>query len=470
LIEYSTFLIDALVRVRENPDRAASFLDLFVPNVSIDTPKISGVILYGGVKFPLTIVDVTLIQQLYELLKSLTPNPPRARGIRGNVETAHLDAFKFRAHFCHYLAATVSEPTGTETSPHLTRLKLQEHKAMHDFLYGIAGGLNYFDTVTATQRSINQLSYRSLGRFLFLADDCMRQPAQFASFQRGRYSMQLFGQFAVGVFRDYVQRQTPGDFNEFHERKLIARINAAIAGGTPPALAIVNRTLDYVNEWKERYNADNPTAQQGTCQLMKDDLPFCTFFSEAVDQLTFAFVMNGLSHCPTPIVAKSPSALAPVELLRRNLALISVSNPFSCPDEEAFRDESIEDALELRPEVKFLLKQAEESARVVFEAEDHAFGIGDWIVFFIELEALIRPLLQAEDGQWLLTLMSAMFDGKDPIHLRGWLFQARMVVTCLKAVKSSMFDDLDAIGHPLTAGIIDAFENLRKWFGFKPDR
>jgi hypothetical protein len=479
-IEYSTFLLDALLQVRNDPARTATLLDLFVDDISIETPKISAVILYGGVKFPLTVVDVTIIQQLYELLKSITPNPPRPREVHGNVETAHTDAFKFRANFCHYLPATVSEPAPTETSPHLTRRKLQEHKAMHDFLYGIAGGLNHFDSIAVAERAINALSYRALARSIFLADGCTTQPAQFASFQRARYSMQLFSQFAVGVFRDYVQRQTPGDFNDFHQRRLITRINAAIVGGTAPATAIVCGTLDYVNEWKERYNADNPTAQQGTCQMMKDDLPFCSYFADAVDQLTLAFVMNRLSDCPNPIVAKSPKARAtPVEMLRSNLAATSLPTPFSRYDVASLEDDlEITTVLELREEVKFLLPRAEESARMTFEAGDHAYGIGDWITFFIELEALMRPLMLSEiavaasfdNPDWPLKLMTAIFRGKDPIHLRGWLFQARMVVTCLKAVKSSMLDDLDTIRHPITDEIIEAFGNLWKWFGFKAPR
>jgi hypothetical protein len=143
-VSYDDILVLEIQKMAQDPARAAQVLDLFVLDAGMEMPKLSSIILYGGIKFPLSIIDFMLLQQLYELLKVLTGSPLRPREIKGSVETVVVDAFRLRTRCVHYIPSTVTEPVPTENSPHLTRKKLQEHKAVHDFLFGLAGGLKQF--------------------------------------------------------------------------------------------------------------------------------------------------------------------------------------------------------------------------------------------------------------------------------------------------------------------------------------
>jgi hypothetical protein len=289
--------------------------------------------------------------------------------------------------------------------------------------------------------------------------------------------MQLLNQVVTPSFRDYMESQTVGPFCEVHERELVKRINAGIADGKLCSTAIVHATLDYVNEWKVRFNAASPGASQGLCQPMKEDQPLCQYFVDAVDQLTFAFVMHRLSNCPNPIVTKSPKG--PTDLtkaLETHLARASKYQPFfGCSIEDAESDTEVEVLMELHPDLRFLVRKAAAAARASFEVGDHVFGIGDWIIFFIELEKRMLPVFtgvvaqqaMTENHDWARIMMCALFSGEEPIHLRGWLCQAAMVVRVIKSVKNPLLDDLDEIGHPISDAIVKAFENLADWFGFE---
>jgi hypothetical protein len=478
-IVYDFVLREEVVKLRDDEARASQFLDLFVDDLFMEMPKISAIVVYGGVKFPMTVVDITIIQHLSDLHRSLSGSVPRTRDPQGNVETALADAMIIRTNFSHYLPSSINEPVATETSPHLTRKRLQEHKAMHDFLFRIAGGLKQFHTNIAAVKNVSNLYYRVLAHRLFLADGCSTQPAQYASFQRMKYAAHIFNQFASPAFREYVKTQRRGESGELHERDLLRRINQGIKNGQSVAQSIVSGTVDCINEWKARYNAAHPSSPQGLCQEMKEDLPHCQFFVDAADRVTFSLVMNQLSNCPYPILGRSrESPKANREALTANLAHASETSPFiTCTKDQVARDSAVKASLDTDVDVSFLLMKAEDAAEAAFDAEDHRFGIGDWAVFFLEVELLLRSIFKSDraiqairqNPGWERLLMCALFDGKEPIFLRGWLFQILMLVKLLREMKSPFLDDLEEIGNPINDAVVAAFANLRQWFGFKKE-
>jgi hypothetical protein len=121
------------------------------------------------VKFPWTIVDVTLLQHLCELLKSVSSTTTCPCAIQGGYESAHLDAFRIRVNLSHYI-----QPTGTEVLSHLTPIALQERKATHNFLLQIVESLRQLQSVARAGRNILQLPYRFLAHSLFslVLEDC----------------------------------------------------------------------------------------------------------------------------------------------------------------------------------------------------------------------------------------------------------------------------------------------------------
>jgi hypothetical protein len=377
----------------------------------------------------------------------------------------------------HYIHPTVREPTAREVSSHPTRKKLQEHKATHDFLLTLAASLNQLQSVALAERNILQLSYRSLAHSLFTNAGSPSDPVAFARFQRGRYGMQLFQQFASPPFLEFVRARTKGDFVKEHESALLARTHALIARHTPPAHALVTATLEYVNEWKVRYNNENRGAPLGMCQVMKDDIPCCEYFMSAVDQLTFALMMNQLSDCPSPIVEMSSRfRVDPKEALAAKLAAASDGAPLSrWTQEELAEDPNIETIRDITDEPSFVIQKADEAAKLLIVGGDHAFGIGDWILFFLELEALLRPIFAVEwvqdaiygEPEFASKLMAGIVRGHDPMFLRGFISQAILVIGTLRGANNPLFEGLDEIGNPINQKIVTAFANLSNWFGFK---
>jgi hypothetical protein len=464
---FEPVLLDELRKMASDHDRAVSVLDLFVVNVGMEMPKISSIILYGGIKYPVSVVDVVLLQHLHELFKALTGSPARPREVRGRPETAAVDAFRLRTRCVHYIQASVEEPVPTENSPHLTRKKLREHKAVHDFLFGLAGRLKHFHTIIAAQRNVLRLHYDAFAHRLFVNGPVPPQPAVFATVQRGGYALQVFDQFVRGVFQDYIRAHTEGVFADVLARELGLRITDGIANGQTIVEAILEGTVDYINDWKLRWNTDNPLAVQGPCSTDKShDYPFCQFFADAVDQMTFALTMNHLSFCPFPIL---PGLLQQA----------SQHWPFTeCTKAEIDADDDIAALLPLYAEEKFLLIRAEQAAAAAFASGEIRWGSGNYIILFLQVEQLLRPLMATdlvlriseEEPGWQRKLIAALFDGEDPTHFRTCLANCMMIVKMLKIeIRNPLLEDLTEIGNPITEEVIAAFENLRKWFDFKPE-
>jgi hypothetical protein len=189
--------------------------------------------------------------------------------------------------------------------------------------------------------------------------------------------------------------------------------------------------------------------------------------------------MNKLSSCPYSIAGRPRDSPAEArEALAATLSQASVSTPlFAHTLDQVARDPDIAIVLETSAELRFLLMRAEDAARAAFDAGDNRFGIGDWVVFFLEIETRLGRVAQSPvaasavnvDPLWVRKLMAALFACQEPVFLRGWLLQALMVVRLLGESTTPLLDDLETIGNPINAEIVAAFANLGRWFGFRPE-
>jgi hypothetical protein len=55
--------------------------------------------------------------------------------------------------------------------------------------------------------------------------------------------------------------------------------------------------------------------------------------------------------------------------------------------------------------------------------------------------------------------LALLFDGQEPVHLRGFLFRLLVLVRDLA-------DGMKSLGELVCQKVGQAFENLRMWFGF----
>jgi hypothetical protein len=451
-------LLIEVAKVEQDNHEAERFLDFFTDGVNMQMPRIGSIILYGGTKFPLSVVDVCLIQKLHALLKML--NGGQNRPVTGAVESAITDAFRIRTRQVHYLQATVSEPKQTETSPHLTRKRLEEHKAIHDFLFQIAGGLKQFHTSIAAQRNICALQYRSLARHIFEGYRTM-PAASFTIAQRRLYAMQLFRQWVRAMFLDYVRSKTEGDFNDFHNREIAKRITQGISSGQSVTAAVLEQTSDYINDWKRRFNAEYPTNQQGPCNPNAEyDYPFCQFFSDAVDEVTFALILEQLSDCPMP-----------VDKLKKNLQSLSDGWPFlTFSLTDSMNDPEVPGIIENSLDVKFFLARTELALKRAFESGDIKWGTGSHMLLFLEIEKVLAPMLidgAKGDQELSRKVMCALFQGDDPLYSRTCLAKVMMTVQQLRQVANPLVGRLAEIGNPINERIVNRVRNLVHWFGLK---
>jgi hypothetical protein len=477
-ITYEFVLLDEIRKMGEDPVRAIQILDLLVDEIGIEMPKLSSIVYYGGITLPLSVVDFTLLLHLNELHKVLTNNGTNVREIKGNVETAIVDAFRLRARSVHYLPPSVSAPVPTAVSVHLTLQKLKEHKTLHEFLSGLAGGLKQFHTIIAAQKNINRLYYFSLAHRKFLASGSQIQPATYAAVQHQKYALHIFDQFVRGGLQLYVRAHTKERFQEFHEQAIGQLIAESIARGESPVTAILERTVDYINGWKQRFNADNPAMHQGACFANREhDYPLCQFFTDAVDHLAFAFTMNRLSACPFPIISERVEIADQREAVETLLQSMSQHWPFvSVTPEQILQDAEITIIMESSRDAHFLLQKAEQAAMASFAAGDVKWDSGNHIPLFLEIESLLRPIFSTDtivdllrhDPEWPRKFIAAFFNATDPVFLRACLSRSLMIVSSLRDVNHPLIEHLAEIGNPITVDVMRSFANLRDWFDFKP--
>jgi hypothetical protein len=477
---FETVLVSVVERLSRDPQEAKRFLDLFSDEIGMEMPRISTIIFYGGVKFPLTVVDIGILCQLHELLKTLTGTRARPVAPRVCVETAAVDAFRIRCQFAHFLQPSVHEPQATEASPFPTRQKLLEHRAMHEFLFGIAGGLKQFHTIIAAQKSINVLQYKALADHLYRTG-AESQAANFANFQRRQYALHIFDNWVLGIFLEWMKVQPAGS-RDAHERELESRINRFIAEKKRPATeALHEATAEYVNEWKRRFNAQSPSLTQAMVDAGTDQAcSFCPFFTEAVDIVVFALVASQVTGCQLSIVDRTVNQLKSdrLEKLKRNLQDVSICWPYYNFDiQEAIqstRDLFVDGA----EDVKFLLARADESIKIAFENGDDRFQTGTHFLLYLEIEAQGKLLFlsdiaedaKAGDPDWDRKLMCALLDGRDPIYLRAALPRVVACVNQLYSMELPSIQNLLRIGNPIDESIVDAFRHVRDWLGMDPQK
>jgi hypothetical protein len=281
--------------------------------------------------------------------------------------------------------------------------------------------------------------------------------------QRRLYAKQVFGQWARGMFFEYVRSNHEGDENEFydfHDREIAKRITLGISSGQSVTAAILGQTSEYINDWKRQFNAKYPANQQGPCNPNADyDYPSCQFFYDAVNEVTFAIILEQLSDCPMP-----------VDKLKKNLQSLSDGRPFlTFPLTELTNDPDVQILMENTLEVKFLLARTELALRRAFENGDMKWGTGSHMLLFLEIEKMVAPIVDGAKGDQdlLRKVICALFQAEDPVYSRICLAKVMMTVQQLRQVANPLVGNLAEIGNPINEEIVKKVRNLVRWFGLK---
>jgi hypothetical protein len=64
-------------------------------------------------------------------------------------------------------------------------------------------------------------------------------------------------------------------------------------------------------------------------------------------------------------------------------------------------------------------------------------------------------------------MVGAVFQGNDPVFLRGALLKCLLICKTLRDVPNPEIPGLKEIGNPIAGEVTIALANLREWFGFR---
>jgi hypothetical protein len=445
-MKYERCLVAELTKAQKDLALGRTFLGYFESGKAVtEYPKATRLAFYGGIVFPLSLVDIRLIQQLAELLKRIKPTVVRPRPVTTQPSTAAEDAFAVFISVRHVMKAGVEEPERRDPSPHLTLLKLQEHRELHNFLFGISGGMKRLDLIVSSQQRNNALLCRAFANRLFRDSRGVLQPSDFLHHQRRIYAGELFNHFMNPPFVEFIHSM--GEPVDVTMTTLGGRIDNLLAERVPPALAVIRATIDHVNHWKRMYNAVSRCPQQ-LCLELDDDVSGCQFFIDEIEAIGLELVFQRLSACPHAIGRTPVSPLADGRCDSVTSSLMQLTGPIAS-----------------------LIIRADAAAR---EARTSGLGLGDWAAFFLELEALLRGFLAAgvaefliaSDPQWSARFIRALSGGQDPKALREWL---RQVLGAILESGHPSLAGLSETDTPISPDIRERFSRVGQWFGFAPD-
>jgi hypothetical protein len=355
------------------------------------------------------------------------------------------------------------------TDTELTLAKLQERKEMHDFLFGISGGLKQFSVVLAATRNVLSLSIRSLADKMMRVSGILAQPADFALAQWRAFGMIIFNSFIFGRLQQYITARAS---LEVVANEIQAKIEEGIANKMNATDAILLGSVDYINGWRARFNRDHPQDEPLTdCTDTKDvEYPLCQYFVDTVTDLILALTLNHVSGFQYGRISDSPS------LEKISLALSSSSNheTFAITElDDQDLDGDVGELVAIMDDIKFFLERANQTLADLTSL-NRIYGVGFHVSFFLGLERALRPILDGvgndiETTEMFRAIIGRLFGGDELLFLRDALFKVLMICKLLRDIPNPIIPDLDRIGNPIQGDVSRALVNLRMWFDFQPE-
>jgi hypothetical protein len=256
--------------------------------------------------------------------------------------------------------------------------------------------------------------------------------------------------YAMEAFSFFVKNASA----EAHEHEIARRVASRTRRRQRPVEAIIEGTLEYINESKL-----TPIACVANWQR---HYAFCQYFSDVVDAMTLSIVLEQISRCPLP-----------AGRLPHSLPELSDGVPFLAPRlHEAAEDPDVQVVIGDATGTKFLLSRAE----MAFQNSDLKWGTGEHILLFLEIEKRLAPIFDHGraieamhlDKTWYRKVMTVLFGGKEPDCLRTALIKVAMAVTQLRQTPNPLLGNVAEIGNPVDDKMVASIRNLLNWFGFKP--
>jgi hypothetical protein len=441
-------LLEMIQTCKEHREFADEVMSFFGEKCHDELPSVHSLFFTGGVYLPLTVVDL-------ELVTGLTDNR-----VTVDLATAIQDAFVIHLRI-FYFHPGVKAPALNESTTADPLDRFRKRRQLHTFLKHHAGGLKQFDLMTAATRKVLSLHIASYASLLLRQCPTL-QPTVFSLEQQTHYcSAVVMVWVQTPRLRELIERNIPEDLGlaEFIGQSVRSLLPHQL-GKASGSQTILRVAVQLVNEWKRRLSIAGANAVAS-----ETDQQNCEFFVKVVDELSFALLLGRLSRIRFGLPRLDNEARAEV----MEYYVKDVSEP---PVEQltATEDEFINNFLRRYQWVQFLMLRAEEAMRHRFESEEEATGIGELLLYFVELEKWLRPIMHNErykgkeinQRRLIITLCQ-----REPVYLKWNFLRVRIVMKNLTANEITEMPIRPLIGVLFSPEIKTAFQRLKKWLGFR---
>jgi hypothetical protein len=458
-VQYENRLLTVLQRAKNDRTYARMFLDAFETTSTSVLPNASSIFFYGGVFFPITVVDLTLAQRL--LMKDRAP--------AGRPAEAATDAFRVRMRASYYPQATLQWPKPTEIGDEFTLKKLLECQELHNFLHKIAGGLKWFDLVGRSARNLMPLHCHALVNHRLTLNPKLPS-AEFPSDQALLFSIRQFEVYARANVSDAI-RKAVRDYRKYIETELSKRIAARRT--TPLAESVYLAAGDLVKEWREKIGQPVAMAPPSADQ----DIPLAEYFLSAADALADAYFQQKVSRVHWGI---SNPGFSPTEYRQERQRSVDHFLKFNAADPvpgtllDFAGDPVVRRTLANTGLIAGLLTNAEEALRETFEAEFDAYRFGTVLDLLLDMHASLSPLLGAEefmgDAATQRALLAAVCEGQGLPYVSWNILRAIALIEAVEAGQVPELAGLEKIGKGILDRLKAPIGEMRGWFGLRNGR
>jgi hypothetical protein len=445
----------ALVLLCNDAATAGELLGVFCDcQVDTEYPKGAQTVFYGGIKFHMSVVDSAMLEHFAALAHVITKRTPVPEPTGGNMATALADAFRVRVRFIHSFAAAVREPVPTETSEFLTKKKLLERKAVHDYLFGMAGGLHTWRLIVEAQQALLSLAYRGLASYHFTFDPVGCDPWRIARDQFKRYGLQIVNHFLIDSLRRRMEPLVHGAFTAYLEAEIGRRIGQSLSRAASLEQAILETVVNFINEWKGKVLPDSPR----TTASQQYDYAYCRLFAGAA--------------------ARYVLELSCLTLSAHDCSLAHVGDLIEGVVGEFVGDEgdpAMCSVVANEGDVGVMLRKADAYFEAMAGANASGVDTGNHIVLFLEVEEMLRTVMATPQvvessfrkPAWRTKLVRTMLAEREGKFLREGLLKCLFTLRRLRSPEDEAGRKLNEIGNPFGAKVVAAFRNLAEWFALK---
>jgi hypothetical protein len=280
--------------------------------------------------------------------------------------------------------------------------------------------------------------------------------------QRAHYcSSVIMGWIQAPRLREFIQRAIPGQIplHEYTEQSVTVQLPDQL-GEADHTQTIMAVAANFVNEWKSQF-----ANRASKASPSEADLHNCEFFMKIIGEISFALLMRKVSQIQFVLPQLDNQAKAQ--------ALTYFLKEVCLPPVEQLTtgdDEFVNSLLHRYRWVQLLMLSAEEAMRQRFESGEERLGVGDLLLYFMELEKWLAPIMdneRCEGDDVIQRRVIVTLCQREPVYLKWNFLRVRFVMKKLTANEVKGIPISPVMGVLFSPEVRTACKRLKRWLGFR---